>query len=172
MQGHLNHVDGFRFLPPKLSAWINSYIPSQEFSGEIPFQPLARPLTQARVALITSAGISLKSQPPFDMQREQREPTWGDRSHRQIPRGTTEAQIDVNHLHINTDHVKADINVLLPLRRMEELEREGVVGRLADTADSCYGFQWQTDDFLEEAIRPMGEQMKAEGVDAVLLTPA
>jgi hypothetical protein len=55
---------------------------------------------------------------------------------------------------------------------MEELERQGVIGALAETAYSFYGFQWQSDAFLREAIRPMGEQMEAEGVDAVLLTPA
>ena len=45
-------VDGFRFLPPKLSAWIRSFIPGEEFNGEIPFHPLDKPLNEARLALI------------------------------------------------------------------------------------------------------------------------
>jgi D-proline reductase (dithiol) PrdB len=106
------------------------------------------------------------------MEREKREPLWGDRSFRKIPRGTTEKEIDVNHLHINTNLVKQDINVILPLSRMAEFEAEKIIGRLAPTAYSFYGFQWQNNDFLKEAIEPISKHMKAENVDAVLLTPA
>jgi hypothetical protein len=61
---------------------------------------------------------------------------------------------------------------MLPLQRMAELEAEGVIGRLAPTAYSYYGFQLAGNDFLTTAIAPMAEQMKDEGVDAVFLTPA
>jgi D-proline reductase (dithiol) PrdB len=165
-------VDGFRFLPPSLKAWIQTFIPEEEFKGPIPWTPMSKPLSQTILALVTSAGISLKSDPPFDMEREKREPIWGDRSFRTIPRETTEKDIEVNHLHINTTYIKQDINVILPLARMAEFERERVIGRLAPTAYSFYGFQWQNTDFLKEAIEPISKRMKAEGVEAVLLTPA
>lgn len=165
-------VDGFRFLPPSLAAWIRSRIPGEEFKGSIPWTPLSKPLSEATLALVTSAGISLKTDPPFDMEREKREAIWGDRSFRAIPSGTTEADINANHLHINTDYIIQDINVILPLARMREFEREGTIGRLAPTAYSFYGFQWENTDFLTEAIKPMSERMKEEGVDAVILTPA
>jgi D-proline reductase (dithiol) PrdB len=106
------------------------------------------------------------------MEREKREPLWGDRSFRRIPKGTTENDIDVNHLHINTKWIKQDINVMLPLQRMAEFEKEGIIGRLAPTAYSFYGFQWENTDFLREAIEPISIGMKEEGVEAVLLTPA
>jgi D-proline reductase (dithiol) PrdB len=165
-------VDGFRFLPPSLRAWIRSTIPSEEYDGDIPWTPLSKPLNEATFALVTSAGISLKSDPPFDMEREKAEPTWGDPSYRIIPKGTKSADINVNHLHINTEHILADINVMLPLARMEELSNEGVIGNLASTAYSFYGFQWERTDFLDTAIAPMIDKMKLEGVDVVLLTPA
>ena len=166
-------VDGFRFLPPSLAAWIRRYhIPPTEFRGDIPWTPMAAPLNRSVLALVTSAGISLKSDPPFDMERERREPLWGDRSFRMIPRKTTARGIDVNHLHINTGYILEDINVMLPLARMAEFEQEGVIGRLADTSYSFYGFQWQNDEFIEQAIAPMAARMRTEGVGAVLLTPA
>lgn len=165
-------VDGFRFLPPSLSAWIRSIIPSEEYDGDIPWTPLAKPLNEATLALVTSAGISMKSDPPFDMEREKAEATWGDPSYRSIPKGTRSSDINANHLHINTEHILADVNVMLPLARMEELSNEDVIGSLASTAYSFYGFQWQRKGFLATAIAPMINQMKSEGVDAVLLTPA
>ena len=165
-------VDGFRFLPPALKAWVRTSILEEEFKGPIPWTPISKPLSQTTLALVTSGGISLKSDPPFDMEREKREPLWGDRSFRMIPRGTTEKDIEVNHLHINTSYIKQDINVILPLARMAEFEQEKIIGRLASTAYSFYGFQWQNNDFLKEAIEPISRKMKLEEVEAVLLTPA
>lgn len=165
-------VDGFRFLPPSLAAWVRSFIPDENFEGPIPWTPMSEPLSQSTIALATSAGISLKTDPPFDMEREKREPLWGDRSFREIPRGAAEKDIEVNHLHINTAYIKQDMNVILPLTRMAEFEREGVIGRLAPTAYSFYGFQWNNTDFLKEAVEPISKRMKLEAVDAVLLTPA
>lgn len=164
-------VDGFKFLPPKLSGWIKSFIP-KTFEGEIPFQPLQKPLNKARIALVTSAGISMKSDPPFDMEREKQEPTQGDPSSRMIPPTVTANEIEVSHLHINARPILEDINVMLPVNRMAELAEEGVIGDLAPTAYSFYGFQWYRRDFLEEGIAPMIDQMKEESVDAVILTPA
>ena len=165
-------VDGFRFLPPGLSAWIRTYIPDEDFQEAIPWTPLSKPLSDTTIALITSAGISLKSDTPFDMEREKNEPTWGDPSYRSLPRDTTEKDIDANHLHINTNYILQDINVMLPLSRMAEFEAEGIIGCLAPTNYSYYGFQWQSNDFLSESFEPISKKMKSEGVEAVFMTPA
>jgi D-proline reductase (dithiol) PrdB len=133
---------------------------------------MKKSLSQTTLALVTSAGISLKTDPPFDMERERKEAIWGDRSYRTIPRGTTEKDIEVNHLHINTNYIKRDINAILPLARMAEFEQERIIGRLAPTSYSFYGFQWENTDFLKEAIEPISKKMKLEGVEAVLMTPA
>ena len=122
--------------------------------------------------MITSAGISMKTDPPFDMEREKREPTWGDPSFREIPRDATEADIDVNHLHIKTDYIKEDMNVILPLMRFKEFENEGIIGRLAPTSYSYYGFQRDPTILLEQSMPKVAKKMKEEVVEAILLTPA
>jgi D-proline reductase (dithiol) PrdB len=165
-------VDGFRFIPPGLRAWIRNSIPEDDFKGTIPWTPMGKSIRETTFALVTSAGISLRADPPFDMEGERKDPTWGDRSYRMIPRGTTEKDIDVNHLHINTKYIKQDINVILPLTRMAEFEKKGIIGRLAPASYSFYGFQWQNTDFLKESFEPISKQMKLEGVGAVLMTPA
>jgi hypothetical protein len=55
---------------------------------------------------------------------------------------------------------------------MAEFEQERIIGRLAPTSYSFYGFQWQDTNFLTEAIEPISKRMKLEGVEAVLMTPA
>jgi len=61
---------------------------------------------------------------------------------------------------------------MLPVDRMIEFEQEGVIGRLAETHYSFYGFQWESTEFIDTAIAPMAEQMAREKVEAALLTPA
>jgi D-proline reductase (dithiol) PrdB len=165
-------VDGFLFMPPALRAWISKDIPDQPFSGKIPWTPLGKSIRETTFSLITTAGISMKSDPPFDMEREKSEPTWGDPSYREIPRTATERDIEVNHLHINTDHIKQDINVMLPLTRFKEFEQEGLIGKLAPTCYSYYGFQLNPATLLNETMPKVAERMRHENVEAVLLTPA
>mgnify|MGYP001813348195 FL=1 len=165
-------VNGFRFLPPSLGAWIAKDIPAQPFKGNIPWTALKKPIRRTSFALMTSAGISMKNDPPFDVAREKREPTWGDPSSRQIPASAGEKDIDVNHLHINTDYIKQDINVMLPLKRFQEFEKEGIIGQLASTCYSYYGFQMDPAELLERTMPDVAGQMQAENIEAVLLTPA
>ena len=164
-------IDGFRFLTPSLKAWLGGSIPEEPFRGNIPWKPLKRPVKETTFSLMTSAGFSMKSDPPFDMERERREPAWGDPSSREIPKTTRESDIDVNHLHINTDYIKEDINVALPLARFREFEEEGIIGALAPTCYSYYGFQMDPKELLEETMRKVASRMQEEGVEAVLLTP-
>ena len=172
MSGSKKVVDGFRFIPPSLRAYLRKDIPEEAFGGYIPWTPFDKAITEATFSLMTSAGISMKNDPAFDVEREKREPTWGDPSTRNIPRDAVQEDINVNHLHINTDYIKQDINVMLPLARFREFENEGIIGRLAPTCYSFYGFQLDPRELLEKAMPGVASQMQREGVDAVLLTPA
>jgi D-proline reductase (dithiol) PrdB len=164
-------VNGFCFMPPSLGAWILKTIPEDDFAEEIPWTPLKKPLAEMRFALMTSAGINMKCDPAFDMERERQEPLWGDPSYRKIPISATEADIDVNHLHVNTDYIKQDINVALPIKRFQELADDGTIGALAPTAYSYYGYQMDPTVLLNDSMPKVAADMHAEGVEAVLLTP-
>jgi D-proline reductase (dithiol) PrdB len=164
-------VDGFLFMPPALRAWISKDIPDQPFSGKIPWTPLEKSISATTFALMTSAGISMKSEPLFDMEREKTEPTWGDPSYREIPKTATERDIEVNHLHVNTAYIEQDINVMLPLARFQEFEQEGLIGKLAQTCYSYYGYQLDPTVLLNETMPQVADRMRQEKVEAVLLTP-
>ena len=172
MQKTSKIVDGFLFMPPALRAWISKDIPDQPFSGKIPWTPLDKSISEATFTLMTSAGISMKSDTPFDMEGEKTEPSWGDPSYREIPQTATENDIEVNHLHVNTAFIKQDINVMLPLTRFQEFEQEGLIGKLAPTCYSYYGYQLDPTVLLNETMPQVADSMRQENVEAVLLTPA
>jgi D-proline reductase (dithiol) PrdB len=112
--------------------------------------------------------------PPFDVERERREPTWGDPTCRVLPTNIRQEGVGVSHLHINPQPVLADVNVVLPIHRFRELAAGGRIGDLAPHAYSLMGFQGFPPDTTawRETYGPqVARRLKAEGVDCVLLTP-
>ena len=91
---------------------------------------MRKPLAAARVALLSTAGLSMKGDSPFDMEMERRNPTRGDGSWRAIPADATTGSVVANHLHIDTGYIDRDLNVALPLDRLRELRAAGEVGEL------------------------------------------
>ena len=103
-----------------------------ETPRDIPWTPLEKPLYECRVALISSGGIALKSDIPFDQQGERHNPWWGDPTHRVIPRGTKTEDIKLYHLHVDPSYVEADINCLLPIERLDQLAAAAEIGAVAN----------------------------------------
>ncbi len=164
-------VDSFKYLPGSIANYYRN-LPVQR-EEPVPWTPLGKPLRECRLALVTTAGIYVKgSEPPFDTEREQREPTWGDPSYRRIPRDVRQEQIGASHLHINNRDILADVNIVLPLQRLSELESEGAIGALAQTNYSFMGYQMDTGEWRQRYGPEVAALMKDEAVDAVLLTPA
>ena len=163
-------VDSFKWLPPSLKAYFQNMSVSA-YEG-IPWTPMARPLSAARIALVTTAGINVRGgEPPFDYEREQSHPNWGDPTYRTLPRDLRQEQVQSGHLHINNDDIDRDFNVAIPIGRLVELEQQGVVGSLAPTSYSFMGYQPDTTEWRERYAPQVAERMRSEAVDAVLLTP-
>jgi D-proline reductase (dithiol) PrdB len=165
-------VDPYRFMGPTLRSLVTSSIPDEPSYGEIPWTPPAGPLAAARVALLTTAGLFMKGDRPFDLERERREPLWGDPSWRRLRADATAENTDVAHLHIKTDYIRRDLNVALPLDRLRELVADGVVGSVADSHYSVMGYQGENPARIAKAS---GEEivasLRGERVDLLLLAP-
>src|SRR5271154_564996 len=92
-------IDGYKFLPKSMIPEFKEF-PYQ--ADEVVKSFPTVPLSKARVALLTSGGLYLKDrQPSFDLERERRDPFWGDPTCRVIPRNVGHGQIAVAHLHLN-----------------------------------------------------------------------
>jgi D-proline reductase (dithiol) PrdB len=163
-------VDSYKWLPPSLKTYFqNMQVPPHE---GILWTPPAKPLRESRIALVTTAGINVRGvEPPFDYEREQEHPDWGDPTYRMLPRDLRQDQVQSGHLHINNDDIDRDYNVALPIAPMLELERLGVIGALAPTSYSFMGYQPDTTEWRERYGPEVAQRMKSEQVDAVLLTP-
>jgi D-proline reductase (dithiol) PrdB len=166
-----HEVDSFRFLPPRLAQLLRSRMEADPPAADIPFTPLEKPLAEARVALLSTAGISCPPDPPFDMDGERANPLWGDPSWRAIRADATAERVEVNHLHIDTSYAKRDLNVALPLDRLRELVASGEVGGIAPTHYSVMGFQLDPAAQLRDSAPAIAARMKEENVTAAVLAP-
>ena len=167
-------VDSFQYLPRLIATFYK--MTEREPEYPIPWTALARPISECKFSLVTSGGLYHKGlEPPFNLSRERDQPTWGDPSYRTIPTNSAQSDIGVSHLHFNSQDVREDVNILLPIHRFKDLAAEGKIGAVAEFAYSFMGFQGFPPDTVEwvQTYAPeVIEKMKAEAVDCVLLTPA
>ncbi|MGD9048928.1 MAG: glycine/sarcosine/betaine reductase selenoprotein B family protein [Anaerolineae bacterium] len=164
-------VDSKRFLSGITKRLVKSWI-KLETPREIPWTPLAKPLSDCTVALISSGGLALKTDRPFDQEGERQNPWWGDPSYRVIPRTATEEDVNIYHLHVDPAFVTQDLNCLLPLQRLAEMEAAGEIGRAAPSHYSFMGYTVQPEALLQESTPAIIDHLQNEEVDVVVLIPA
>ncbi len=163
-------VDSYRFLDPLTQTVIKSWV-ARQAPCAIPWTPLQKPLSECSVALLSSAGIALKTDRPFDQEGERRNPWWGDPTFRILPLDTTAQEVGIYHLHIDPRFGLQDLNCLLPLQRLKELEQEGLIGRAARQHYSIMGYLLEPEVLLTETTPAIIGHLREEQVDVVALFP-
>jgi D-proline reductase (dithiol) PrdB len=163
-------VDSFRFLDGITKKLVKTWI-GLETQREIPWTPLSKPLEECTVALVSSAGLALKNDRPFNQEGERQNPWWGDPSFRILPRTTKAEDVKLYHLHISPHLVEQDLNTLFPLQRLLELEHYGEIGQAASNHYSYMGYILQPQVLLSESVPSMIRQLKQDKVDIVLMVP-
>jgi len=130
-------------------------------NADSPWAP-APELGAARIAIITSAGLSLRSDATFRP---------GASDYRVIPASVDSADIIMSHVSTNFDRVgfQQDINVVFPIDRLRELAADGSIGSVADFH---YSFMGATEpEKLERHARELAGLLKEDRVNSVILTP-
>ena len=131
---------------------------------DAPFAPLTKPLSESKLAMVTTAGLHVQGDKPFSN---------GDQSYRVIPSSTPGSKIIQSHTSIGFDRTAfmRDINISFPIDRLRELVDQGKLGSLAENFYSFMGANRDPKEMEKETAPELGKRMLAEGVDAVFLTP-
>jgi D-proline reductase (dithiol) PrdB len=148
---------------------------------EGPFTLPNKPITTSRLALFTSSGhfVAGHDPEPFgieNMTQEQAADLIDDFVKCEpelaaIPVDTPREELRVRHAGYDIRAAQADPNVVFPLDRLRELEKEGVIGDLGPYAYSFVGACAQTRLLKHSGPRWVG-QLKEQQIDAALLVPA
>jgi len=145
-----------------------------------PFTPMDQPVSESRVALLTTTGHFAKGDDPnpfgiTNLTQEQvvamaSEFGKADAVLSEIPTTTTREMTRVRHGGYDIRATAADRNVSLPIDRMNELAGEGVIGGFVSPAYSFVGLTSQLR--LRNDIAPSwAAKLKAAGAQAAVLVP-
>jgi D-proline reductase (dithiol) PrdB len=129
---------------------------------------LMKPLSDTRVALITSAGLHLPGQPAFDLQAR-----GGDWSFREIPATQDVQELRIAHRSSAFDQAGAceDRNLVFPLDRLREMAARHEVGPLNHRHFSFMGSITAPGKLMAHTAPEVAEKLRQDSVDAVLLVP-
>jgi D-proline reductase (dithiol) PrdB len=164
-------VDSFHFISGITKRMIKNWI-NMEKPRPIPWMPLTKPLSECTVALLSSAGIALKDDKPFDQEGERQNPWWGDPTYRILPKTAIENDVRLYHLHIDPSYAEQDLNCLFPLQRLQEMENSGRIGRMSPRHYSMMGYILKPERLLQETVPAIIRNLKEDIADVVVLGPA
>jgi len=154
----------------KIPALLDLYAQRADLvvNSAAPLALLSRPLRTCRVTLVTTAGMHLAEQEPFDMTDKN-----GDPSFREIPSSVGIEELIITHDYFPKADALADPNLVLPIEPLRQLAREGTVGSIGPRFFSFMGHI--LGEHLETLTRTTAPEvaaaLKADAVDAVFLTP-
>lgn len=134
-----------------------------------PFTVLRKPLSACTAALITTAGVHLRGQPPFDMENPD-----GDATYREIPGSATPEMLTITHNYYDHSDADRDLNVVFPLEHFRDLAANGVIGALASRHYGLMGhIEGEQIAHLTQRRAPeIAAKLRRDGVDFAFLTPA
>lgn len=128
----------------------------------IPYTPHTRELRETVFALVTTAGVHLRDQEPFDLA--------GDNSWRVIPGEVPTDQLLIAHEHYDHHDADQDINCVFPIERLRELAAEGIIGGVSDKHLGFMGYTQNFRDLYERAAPEMSRSILRSKADGVVLT--
>ncbi len=134
----------------------------------VPWAPLAKPVAACRVALVTSAGLSLPDQEPFDEGVR-----GGDPSFRVLPADTDVSTLVEHHRSQAFDHagIDADRNLAFPVDRLREMAAEGRIAEVAPRHLTMMGSLTAPGRMVKRTAPEAAEIFVEDRVDLALLVP-
>ena len=134
----------------------------------VPFARPRKPLKQARVALVTTGGVYLPSQVPFDD-----EVKGGDTSFREIPADADVATLGIAHKSDAFDQTGSGRTAISAFRSTgcARWRRSGEIGSLNGRALSFMGSITAPGRLVKETAPAAAALLEADGVDAAFLVP-
>jgi D-proline reductase (dithiol) PrdB len=128
----------------------------------IPYTPRSRELADSVIALVSTAGVHLREQEPYNVD--------GDNTWRLLPGDVSANQLMVTHSHYDHQDADLDINCVFPIDRLRELVVEGIIGGVNDKHLGFMGYTQNFRDLYERVAPEMAKLISRSKADAVVLT--
>jgi D-proline reductase (dithiol) PrdB len=140
------------------------YTPYRWFEADSapPWQPMGKPLSSARLGLLSTSGAYALGQCAYHYK--------DDTSIRALPSSIEPRDLRFSHITENyLVDAKRDPDCILPLTSLRTLVAEGVVGELAEQVFSCMGGVYSQRRIREDVAPALLTAFRAQQVDCALL---
>ena len=128
-----------------------------------PWQPLSKPLSQSRLALVATGGVYVRGQVAFHYR--------DDTSYRIIPTEVAMADLRATHFAYPLAAAQRDPNVVFPIAPLRQLVQDGVIGQLSPRAYTFMGGIYSARRVREELMPHLTAHLLEDNVDAALFVP-
>lgn len=127
------------------------------------WHPMAKPLSESRVSLLTSAALREAHQPAF--------PPSGDTSYRSITSDLAVTDLKIDHRsHVGTD-ARQDPEIVFPRTALKVLADKGLIGSVAPFHLSFVGGIRQYLELQEELAPALARELTKNEVDLAVMVP-
>lgn len=152
----------------RYNAWQNSGSRSDDnypfvANRRAPFTPARRALPMLNLALISTAGAYIDGTPEFG---------FNDLTFKEIPIEVEASDLKFTPRGYDATAVNSDPNSQLPIERLLEFERNGIIGQLNGVFWSFSGYITSADQVANELAPKIVERLVRYEVQAALLIPA
>lgn len=129
--------------------------------------PLDKPLSECRVSMLTSGGVSHCSMPEWDAFAR------NDFRLDTVDPASTGTDFAVNDSYYDTADAQQDVNTVFPIERLRELADDGTIGSVSPRLWSGFMGRIYKRSHVNDVAGPaFAEELHADEVDLVLLVPA
>lgn len=131
----------------------------------VPYTPVFKPLNQMNISLVTTAGVRLQSQEPYNDE--------GDERFYVVPGNLDFADLTANYAspaNYDITDTLQDINVVFPLERLRELKEAGIIGGIANKHIVSMGYTMKLKKVYEETVPAIARELERSNTDGVILT--
>lgn len=132
-----------------------------------PLTSLTKPVSESRVTLLTSGGVSRACDAAWDPYAR------NDFRLDVISAEEASSAFQVHDSYYDVDAAREDINCVFPIDRLREAAADGIVGEVAPRLWSGFmGRIYKRTQLIEEVAPAWVQQLKRDDVDLALLVPA
>ena len=132
-----------------------------------PFTPARRALPMLNLALISSAGAYIDGTPPFETSSAD-----GDPNFKEIPIEVEPVDLRFAVRGYDAAAIEQDLNAQIPIERLLEFEKNGIIGQLNPVFWSFCGYIPNAARVVDDLAPSLVERAQRYEVQAALLIPA
>lgn len=132
-----------------------------------PLTRLSKPVSECRVTMLTSGGISHCTMPEFNPDAR------NDHRLDEVDQDVTSSDFQINDSYYNHDDADKDINCVFPIDRLKEMAAAGLIGSIAPRFWSGFmGRIYNRTKLIEESVPAFIEKLREDAVDILVTAPA